>query len=503
MPMRNDNRDGRGKGREGGEVGALRLPWGPMQKNNRDGRGKGMRGGEAGALRLPAQPGITNSNHTDKINVCVPITGFPITGGTRAVLASIDAVTKDIWQLEYLTQRVGPEPGGFIISRFGASFMSPWQFPLVWLYFLAGLRKLLSLLRHGADYRLILPQDGVFTAAFAGVAGKIMGVRVVCIDHGNLTLLKSRTYRTERNQALAAKSWPRRLLERLLLLAYWPSLYMLAAIAAHTVDYYMVPGVEGDGVETICAQLGIPRDRVMRFASMIDVAAYPRLSAAERASLLEKADLPPDALVVAIVCRLSPEKGIEIALKAIEQALAWIAPEKRAQVRIVIAGAGPLESQVRHLLNSSGLDQNCVMWGELPSAGVKSLLGISDIFLYTSIRGACISMAVLEAMASGCAVIASTQPLSNRYLLAEGRGIAVPPGDVEAAAKALLRLLQEPHLSRRMGTLAREYVAMQHSPASFRKALLQAAGGIIGSEDTSAEEGADMNAGPYEMEHAQ
>jgi len=436
------------------------------------------------------------NNNTDKINVCVPITGFPITGGMRAVLASIEAVTKDIWQLEYLTQRVGPELDGCVVSRFGAVFMSPWQFPLVWLYSLAGLRKLLSLIRHGADYQLILPQDGVFSAAFAGIAGKIMGVRVVCIDHGNLTLLKSRTYRIERVQALAEKSWPRRMLERLLLLAYWPSLYLLAWIAARTVDYYMVPGVEGDGVETICEQLGVSRDRVMRFASMIDVDAYPLLGSGERATLREKAGLPSDALVIALICRLSPEKGIGIALEAIKQALTQIAPKVKARVRVVIAGDGPLAGQVSRLIDSSELSQHCVMWGELPPTGVRSLLSISDIFLYTSTRGACMSMAVLEAMASGCAVVASTQPLSNQHLLAAGRGIAVPAGDVEAPAMALQRLLNEPHLCRQMGALARTYVAEQHSPANFRKALLQAAGCITNGENT------DMRADSYEMEHA-
>jgi len=474
-----------------GEVGALRLPSKMSIQNNNTN------------LRLPLQPDIINSDDRDRINVCVPITGFPVTGGMRAVLVNVEAVTKDIWQLEYLTQRVGPEPGGFVISRFGASFMSPWQFPMVWLYFLAGLRKLLSLMRHRAGYQLILPQDGVFAAAFAGLAGKIRGVRVVCIDHGNLTLLKSQTYRTERIQALATKSWPRRMLERLLLLAYWPSLYILAWIAARTVDCYMVPGVEGDGVETICTQLGIPSNRVIRFASMIDVDGYPLLSAAARAALRQKAGLSPDALVVAIVCRLSPEKGIEIALKAIAQALARLSPEARAQARIVIAGAGPMANQVKQLVNGNGLGQNCVMWGELPPAEVKSLLSISDIFLYTSIRGACMSMAVLEAMASGCAVIASTQPLSNQYLLAEGRGIAVPAGDVEATTMALLRLLQEPRLCQRMGTLARAYVAVQHSPASFRKVLLQATAGIIDREKTNAGEEADASAESHEMEHAQ
>ncbi len=190
-------------------------------------------------------------------------------------------------------------------------------------------------------------------------------------------------------------------------------------------------------------------------------------------------------------------------MQAVEQALAQTAPETRAQVHIVIAGDGPLADQVRCLIESNGLSQNCVMWGELSPAEVKSLLSISDIFLYTSIRGACMSMAVLEAMASGCAVIASTQPLSNRYLLAEGRGIAIPVGDVEATTMALLGLLKEPHLCRHMGTLAREYAAVQHSPARFRKMLLQATSGIVGRENTSVEEEAAMSASPYEMEHAQ
>ncbi|HEU5228579.1 MAG TPA: glycosyltransferase family 4 protein [Ktedonobacteraceae bacterium] len=480
MPIPNNNPIGRGKGRRWEWAGASRLPWLSLPK------------------RWPK-----NRIHTNQIKVCVPITGFPVTGGMRAVLANIALVTKDSWQFEYLTQRIGPEPAEFMISRFGASFMSPWQFPFVWLYALAGFRKLLSLMRCGADYQLILPQDGVFTAAFAGLAGKIMGVRVVCIDHGNLTLLKSQIYRAERIQALAAKSWPRRLLERVLFVAYWPSLYMLAKIAARTVDYYMVPGVEGDGVETICAQLGIDRNRLMRFASMIDVNEYPVLSAEERAALRQHYALPSDALVIAIVCRLSPEKGIDIALQSLERALAELSPEARTQVRIVIAGTGPLANHVRELISSTGLSQCCVMWGEIAPAKVKSLLGISDIFLYTSIRGACLSMAVLEAMAAGCAVVASTQPLSNQSMLAEGRGIAVPPGDSEKTAQALLRLLKEPHLCQRMGALARAYVAVEHSPAMFSQALLRACGSIAITEEARSEVESDVHEKPYEMEHAQ
>jgi glycosyltransferase involved in cell wall biosynthesis len=105
---------------------------------------------------------------------------------------------------------------------------------------------------------------------------------------------------------------------------------------------------------------------------------------------------------------------------------------------------------------------------------VPSLLAISDIFLYTSVRGAYFPMAILEAMASACAVIASTQPASNATLLAQGRGIAVPPGDSVQTSKALVQLISDLETCKRMGMLAREYVMTYHSPDAFRRTLLRA-----------------------------
>lgn len=82
-------------------------------------------------------------------------------------------------------------------------------------------------------------------------------------------------------------------------------------------------------------------------------------------------------------------------------------------------------------------------------------------------------MAVLEAMASGCAVVASTEPKSNAHLLSEGRGIAVPPGDVAKTSAALIRLVNDLELCRQMGRLARNYIAVQHSGAMFRRTLMR------------------------------
>jgi glycosyltransferase involved in cell wall biosynthesis len=110
-------------------------------------------------------------------------------------------------------------------------------------------------------------------------------------------------------------------------------------------------------------------------------------------------------------------------------------------------------------------------------------------------------MAVLEAMASGCAVVASTAPQSNARLLAEGRGFAIAPGDAAAIGIALTRLCSDPALCRQMGQLAREYVARNHSALMLKRNLLRASffapsiviDSVDGLYNTREAESADIN----------
>ena len=411
------------------------------------------------------------------LEVCVAVSAFPVLGGIRTVLASIAQVTTDKWHIEYLTKVVGQEKEGHIIHQFGATkgsiWHSAWQFPFVWLYVLAGWWKLVGLLRRGAGYRVILPQDGVFTAAFTSLAAKLAGVRVICIDHGSLTLMKSSHYHAERLQSLAERKWPVRLLGRFLYSLYWPSLYLLARIAARFVDQYLIPGVTGDGVEEICQYLGIPPSRLTRFGSMVDIDRHYILDAPSRATIREKYNIAADGIVIAIICRLMPEKGVDIALESISQAIALLSPEVRAQVHIIIAGDGPLRQQVEEDIHTLRLHQKCVLWGNIAAEDVLSLLAISDIFLNTTTRGTCLPMSILEAMASGCAVIATNEPLANEYMLAEGRGIVTPPGNVRLTSEALVLLMNNAELRHQMGDLSRNYIKQHHSPDKFRRTLMR------------------------------
>jgi glycosyltransferase involved in cell wall biosynthesis len=418
---------------------------------------------------------------TGPLRVCVITPRFPGLGGVRTVLEEITQVTQGLWEIEYLAQELGPQREKYIIHRFGARHVTAQHFPLCWLYVLLGIIKLLFLIRRGARYHLLLPQDGLFNAVLAGLVGKVTGTRVICIDHANISLFTPRNnsiYRKERVAAISSKDWPwliRFAMTRTLTL-YWPSRRLAASLAARLVDQYFIPGVPGDNSEEGCKIIGLPLDHVTRFRNMIDLDQYPLLDEATYLSQREGKGLSRDAIVIALVSRLAPEKRIDIAFECLSRILLVLNPGRRERLRVVIAGDGPLREALEQDMRRRGLQHNCFFFGELRQNEAHLLLGVSDIFLYTSTRGAGMPLGVLEAMASRCAVIASTEPLANALLLADGRGISVPPGDVEQTSSALLRLITDVSLCRHMGKLARDYVSTHHSPAQFKHALLQVTG---------------------------
>ena len=66
---------------------------------------------------------------------------------------------------------------------------------------------------------------------------------------------------------------------------------------------------------------------------------------------------------------------------------------------------------------------------------------------------------VLEAMAEGVPVVASRHAGIPEAVVHEVTGLLVPPGDPEALAAALRRLIVAPELRRRLGSTAREIAA--------------------------------------------
>ena len=100
-----------------------------------------------------------------------------------------------------------------------------------------------------------------------------------------------------------------------------------------------------------------------------------------------------------------------------------------------------------------------------------SVLHAADCFVYPARRGANTPYAVLEAMACGLAVVATTAPPIHGSMLADGRGIAVEPGDRDALRDGILAFLRDPPRAAAAGAAARGYVETHHSPAEADRAV--------------------------------
>jgi glycosyltransferase involved in cell wall biosynthesis len=109
--------------------------------------------------------------------------------------------------------------------------------------------------------------------------------------------------------------------------------------------------------------------------------------------------------------------------------------------------------------------------GDAPPHKVRDLLQISDIFIYAGVTGSNVSLAVLEAMSTGCAVIATNSPRSHENLLADKKGIVIPVKDSSAIAESLILLAENSELRKQLGENARKWVIKNHSLQALRESI--------------------------------
>ena len=157
----------------------------------------------------------------------------------------------------------------------------------------------------------------------------------------------------------------------------------------------------------------------------------------------ELADKP----LVGVVARLQPEKGVASFLRAASH-VAREVPE----ARFVVVGDGPLRKELFGLAEELGVRDRVLFLGFRPDA--QALLKLMDVVAVPSVSEGT-PLVVLEAMAAGVPVVASRVGGIPGQIQPGRQGILVPPGDAKALGDALLGLLHDPELARRMGEAGR------------------------------------------------
>ena len=164
---------------------------------------------------------------------------------------------------------------------------------------------------------------------------------------------------------------------------------------------------------------------------------------------------PSGTFVVSAVANFSPVKRHDILLRAFRRA-----KERANHLFLVLVGSGPLQGQIRALVDELGLGESSTIISSCTNP--LPLLCASNAAILTSEIEGC-SNALLEAMAMGLPVVA-TDVGGNRELVTHGLGgIICQPGDVCSLSSALCRLADDSELSTNMGQYNMERVRREFS----------------------------------------
>lgn len=142
------------------------------------------------------------------------------------------------------------------------------------------------------------------------------------------------------------------------------------------------------------------------------------------------------------------------------QALALLR-ERGLAPTLSLAGAGSerLQRQTQALVRRLGLQQQVHFLGNVTDLPWR--LATTQVFVLST-RWEGMPLALVEAMAAGCACI-GTDVVGVREVIEHGTtGLLVPPGDAVALAEALQRLLEEPTLAQQLGRAARQRALSAH-----------------------------------------
>jgi sugar transferase (PEP-CTERM/EpsH1 system associated) len=151
---------------------------------------------------------------------------------------------------------------------------------------------------------------------------------------------------------------------------------------------------------------------------------------------------PEGAIVIGSVGRLVPVKDPLTLVRAFIRLLDS-APDGREKLRLVLVGDGPLRQALEEILAKAGATANTWLAGTRDD--VPQLLRSFDIFALPSLAEG-ISNTILEAMATGLPVVATSVGGTPELVTDGASGRLVPPSDSLAMAKALQRYIDHPSL---------------------------------------------------------
>lgn len=212
--------------------------------------------------------------------------------------------------------------------------------------------------------------------------------------------------------------------------------------------------VSHTGGLAFCRANAISSEKLRVISYGVDIAAFERVSPGNIARVRAEAGAGPNDVLIGSVGRLVEQKDYATQLRA----LSLLA--HRWPVRMVIAGGGPLERELRRLADELGVADHVTWLGE--RSDIPAILRAVDAYLIAS-KFEPFGVSVLEAMAAGLPIIATDVNELPSILDGGSAGALVPPGQPSALASAIARLASDPEERAALGARAKELARERYS----------------------------------------
>lgn len=183
-----------------------------------------------------------------------------------------------------------------------------------------------------------------------------------------------------------------------------------------------------------------------------------------------------DALL--FVGRLSRQKGLDALLDALV-----LARQRLPALRLDIVGNGPIRPSLEQRVAELGLGEHVTFLGARPHEEVIARCRRARAFVFPG-RSEGQGLAVIEAMACGCPVVAARSGALGALIDQDARGLGVPDGDARALAEAVVRVCVDRDGAVDRARAARAFVARTYTwtaiaprlHAIYREAIASPAG---------------------------
>lgn len=182
-----------------------------------------------------------------------------------------------------------------------------------------------------------------------------------------------------------------------------------------------------------------------------------------RASVRRKLQIDRDSLLIGFVGRLEYEKNVTALIKAFETL-----ERKDSKAKLLIVGDGNLKNALKKLVDKLGLSSSVIFTGF--RSDIPALLSAIDIFVLPSYVEGC-PTALLEAMASGRTVVASSLPSVKEIIVDHENGLLFNPARTSQLEKILLLLDEDSKL--REYLMSKAYLtSLQYDQETLYKRIL-------------------------------